>query len=427
MAAPVMGSMSGETGQGTLARFEGWELQQSGCPRTEKLTVESGESALSPVVEKIVVSGGPGGLGAAARAAGWDLPPADRYVSFPDVRCPPLLPPHGEVSVSSPLRMKRKARIEVDGDAAAEGEVGNGERLSADIDRPGPHSLGFIVSGVESGRKAVSLSPGEVQLERAGDRLLLSGGGLELSVNPAARGHVHSIRYAGREWAFASDPEPRAFAWFSPWYGGIVPWVTPGGLMGRILKLEEMDAEVEETEQELWGFRAPSWRMRWAVDHEDWMSVGVRWTVGMLPGIAGILTELTVKPLCGSRRHATAMICGFAAPGGDREGCLLQTPSLDGLSFRRETSGAFMMGGRLAFVTGGGGHRLSVVAGDRSILFAEDYSREGAFLSAMGIPDSADAQLRARALWLLEDEDGLAGLREALEAFDHGRPPPVIP
>jgi len=427
MAAPVMGSISGETGQGTLARFEGWQLQQSGCPRTEKLTVEAGESAQSPAVEKVVVSGGPGGLGAAARAAGWDLPMAERYVDFPDVQCPPLLPPGGEVSVSSPLRMKRKARIEVDGAAAAEGEVGNGERLSVTVDGPGAHSLGFIVSGVESRRRMLSLPPGDVQLRRDGERLLLSGGGLEVSVNTAARGHVHSIRYARREWAFASDPEPRAFAWFSPWYGGIVPWVTPGGLMGRILKLEEMDAGVEETEQELWGFRVPSWRMCWTADHEDWMSVGVRWTVGMLPGIAGILTELTLEPLDGSRRHATAMICGFAAPGGDREGCLLETPSLGGLSFRRETSGAFMMGGRLGFVSGSGGQRLSVVAGDESILFAEDYSREGAFLSAMGIPDSADGPLRARALWLLEDEDGVTGLREALESFDRDRPPPVIP
>ncbi len=427
MASPAMGNYNADSGEGTLARFQGWQLQQSGCPRTEKIPVEAGGRVKSPPVEKLVLTGGPRGLAAAASAAGWSLGPAGRYVAFPDAECPPLLPPEGEVSLGSPLRMRRQARIEVDGSTAAEDELGPSDRLSARLPGPGAHSVGFVLSGVERRRTVLGVPHGSVELGRDGGDLAIEGGGLRLLINPSARGHVHSIRYGGLEWTFSSDPEPRAFAWFSPWYGGIVPWVTPGGLMGRILKLEEMDAEVEKCEQRLWGFRLPSWRMAWTVDHEDWMSVGVRWTVGLLPGFPGILTELVLEPLDGSRRHASAMICGFAAPGGDREGCVLENHSLRGLSFRRETGGAFLAGGRLASVTGSGEQRLSALAGKGSILFAEDYSTQGAFLSSLGVPDSADGPIRTSALWLLEAKGGRTPLLEALQSYDRCGPPVALP
>jgi ribosomal protein S18 acetylase RimI-like enzyme len=422
---PVMGGYGEAAGSGILACFEGWQLLRSGCPRSKKYLVRPGEKVRSPDLERLVASASPGSLLDAGAAVGWDVDRPGRYLVFPDIDCPPLLPAGSRVSLSNPLRAKRAARIEVDGNPVAEGEVGPGESIEAGVEA-GPHSLAFAASGVQRNRSVLAVEPGRVETGREGDDLRLSGSGLQIAVDPGARGHVHSIRYAGREWAFSSHPEPAAFAWFSPWFGGIVPWVSPGGLMGRIAHLEELEVDVTEAEQELWGFTIPSARMCWKLDHEDWMSVGIQWTVGILPGFPAVVADLIVEPLAGSRRDITAMICGFVAPGGDREGSVLELHSRRGLTLRRDTSGAFLLGGRLASVTGSEGHRLWTGAGESSVLFVEDYASQGAFVCAMGVPESRDGSLQTTGIWLLEDDGRNSALRDALLSWNRSRPPVTL-
>lgn len=428
MASPVMGGFAAAICSGTLANFRGWDRIESGCPRTEKEVVQPGETLRSPSMEKLISAGGPWGMSAAAAAAGWDLKPPRDYIGFPGISCYPLMPERSSVSMTNPLKAKRSACIDLDGEQTASGELGAEDRLEADVGPPGLHSVCFVMSGVERERKVLVTEKAEVTRERDGDNLLLRGEDLRIAINPSARGHVSSIRLAGREWAFASDPKPRAFAWFNPWYGGIVPWISPGdGLMGRIVRLEEMEPSVEECEQRLWDYGVPSWRMTWKLDHEDWMSAEIAWSVGILPGFPAVVAELVLRPLEGSLRNCNGMIAGFVAPGGDRKGCRLTPRSGRNISMRRTDSGAFLLGSRLATVTGDKGHMLSVLAGDSSVLFAEDYASEGAFVAAMGLQQRMDGALRSSALWLLDESVEDSAALEALVSYDRERSPIVLP
>jgi hypothetical protein len=60
------------------------------------------------------------------------------------------------------------------------------------------------------------------------------------------------------------------------------------------------------------------------------------------------------------------------------------------------------------------------------VLFVEDYASQGAFVCAMGVPESRDGSLQTTGIWLLEDDGRNSALRDALLSWNRSRPPVTL-
>ncbi|RLE29439.1 hypothetical protein DRJ54_04640 [Candidatus Acetothermia bacterium] len=62
--------------------------------------------------------------------------------------------------------------------------------------------------------------PGE---REGGEVFSITAGESEFQVAPGFAAAVISWKVAGKEWLLSAFPQPRAFSWLSPWFGGIHP------------------------------------------------------------------------------------------------------------------------------------------------------------------------------------------------------------
>ena len=161
---------------------------------------------------------------------------------------------------------------------------------------------------------------------RGREAFLIRAGEGVFTVVPSFAGGLVSWREGDTEQLLSAFPEPRAFGWISPWFGGIYPflhelslddWDWPG-------RLHEEEFEGEAWRGELRGARAAGVRLKCGPKGEglEDLSLEVLYaSVG--PGI--LFAQLRVGNSGRPRRLAGGFL-GFFAPGGDHRDTVIESP-----------------------------------------------------------------------------------------------------
>jgi ribosomal protein S18 acetylase RimI-like enzyme len=158
------------------------------------------------------------------------------------------------------------------------------------------------------------------------DAFFIRAGESEFTLVPSFAGGLVSWREKDVEQLFSAFPEPRAFAWLSPWFGGIHPflyelsldeWNWPG-------KLYEEEFRGEIWQGELRGVKAAGVRLRCEPKGEGLEDLDVEVLYASVgPGI--LFVQLRVGN-CGRPRRLGGGFTGFLSPGGDRREAVIESP-----------------------------------------------------------------------------------------------------
>jgi len=221
----------------------------------------------------------------------------------------------GQVEVPR-VTQDRPAELEVAWEREGELRAGLGELVLQGMgeERRFPLPLIFLPSGV----------PRVVPGEREGQEVftIFTGEG-SVQVAPGFSAAAFSWRERGKEWLLSAFPEARAFAWLSPWFGGIYPVLYE-------LSLEE------------WNWPGRLYRERF--QGQVW-----RGELGGIP-LAGV--RLACQPK-GKGLAGLDLEVSYASPG---EGLLLSV-----LRVRNEGHPRRLAGGFLGFFSLGGQYREAVL------------------------------------------------------------------
>lgn len=404
-----------------LAAFDGWERLDMVFPRTEPIDLKPGGTLRSPLIRQVTSVGGLKSVLGMASNKGWiSGRPPDSFTRFPEVEVPPVCPTGTEASLRNPVRGTRKARIYDGEEMLTEADLSMGQSLSAKLEVPGQRSVGLALGGV-SRRFPVHVVEGcaEAEASERDGSLHLGNDRFDALINPEARGHVHSLEVEGEQWLHASDPEPSTFAYFSPWFGGIVPSVSLEGRFMSPLRLEDYECSSGERTVSLWGFELPSWETSWTIDEDERCSIRVTWTVSVFPGLPLIRTDLLVTPLAGHPFRGNTMVEGFFAPDGNLDSVQLSYSSPRKVH-RRDNPGCWTFLDGPGRLTGPDGGFVEAYPEPGTLLLAEDYSSLGCFLTAIALPGPS---LRSACTWLVGRHREDRGTAAAMNAYvEVGRP-----
>ncbi|MBD3370074.1 GNAT family N-acetyltransferase [Candidatus Fermentibacteria bacterium] len=399
-----------------LATFDGWERLDMVYPRTEPVDLEPGGTLRSPLIRQITSIGGLKSVLGRASNKGWIAGrPPDSFTRFPEVEIPPVCPTGTEVTLRNPARGTRKACLYDGKEALAETDLSPGQSLSAKLEVPGQRSVELALGGVRP-RFPVRVVETDASAEASGrnGNLHLGNDRFDVLINPEARGHVHSLKVEGKQWLHASDPEPSTFAYFSPWFGGIVPSVSLEGRFMSPLRLEDYECSSGKKKVRLWGFELPSWETSWTIDEDERCSIRITWTVSIFPGLPLIRTVLLVTPLAGHPFRGNTMVEGFFSPDGNLDSIELSYGSPRKVHCRDNPGcWTFLDGpGRL---TGPAGGFVEAYPEPGTLLLAEDYSSMGCFLTAMALPGPTT---RSACTWLVGRLRKDGGIAAAMSAYE---------
>jgi GNAT superfamily N-acetyltransferase len=165
--------------------------------------------------------------------------------------------------------------------------------------------------------------------QRAGQRLLtVDNGAISFSAAPGFGGTICSLRADGIEQLASSFPQAGAFAWYSPWYGGIMPVVklegdrTPLGRMWR----EQFTAE-EVRHRDARGIAWHGVRLCAALAEEAGRGLTFELDAQTIGGGRVVRLALRMRNDTGAVRpirSLSALI--FVQPGGSRTASTFYTP-----------------------------------------------------------------------------------------------------
>lgn len=177
----------------------------------------------------------------------------------------------------------------------------------------------------------ILLPQGELRVQkeaRKGKKVfVISGGQTELAVAPAFAGSLISWQEGGEEWLLSAFPKPRPFVWFSPWFGGIHPflhelildeWTWPG-------RLHEEEFTGEPWSGEVSGLPASGVRLRCTPKGKglEGLSLEVLY-VSPAPGLLFTLLRVANR---GRPRRLSGGFLGFLSPAGECRDTVLRSPA----------------------------------------------------------------------------------------------------
>jgi len=214
---------------------------------------------------------------------------------------------------------ERPVKLEIAWEKTGELRAGLGEAVLRGMgeERRFPLPLIFLPSG----------TPQVVAGEREGQEVFsISTGEGEIQVAPGFSAAAFSWRERGKEWLLSAFPKARAFAWLSPWFGGIYPilyelsleeWNWPGRLYRECFQGQVWRGE-------LGGIPLAGVRLTCRPKGEGLAGLDLE-VIYASPGEGLLLSALRVKNHGRPRRLAGGFL-GFLSLGGEYREAVLETP-----------------------------------------------------------------------------------------------------
>lgn len=405
LAAPWFGSVG--SGIAALCHFREWPEMDYHLPGTGQTTVEPGEREESPSFRMLLTKGGEKELLQRAEALGWEVGNRNPEKGFLSHNLRPVMASGTEVFLTHHLHGERDGEIRSRGRRICRGKMNRGRSIAGILRGRGPVEVSLVMAGRETvipvflvGRSAPVIA------ERSEGILSLSNGRMRALLDPRACGQVFSVSLDGSEYLLSSRPEPSEFVWEKPWFGGIHPRF---GGTNRPYPLEDNPPEMESFQCFEGGLNGAGWRMAWLIDHKDFGSARLQWSVKMYPGVPILRTDLLCTALGGHGSEGELNIRGFLQPGGSVENEVASCQLFPGLRQGRRHAGAWVPLGRWGRVERNGCFIEAMGDGGGS-LYGDDFGAPGCHI-ALYSDHGRDRHLRLDWLFGASDCDNtLAGI-----------------
>ncbi len=341
MAAPWYGTEHGEFS--AMFHYHGWEEMDYHLPGTPETEIPPGGKLESPAFRMLFAGGGSTELLRLAEALGWKTGDWRRKAQFPEHNLKPLMGSGADAFLTHPLHGERDAEIRCGGRRVCRGRVKRDKTITGTLRGHGAANVSIILAGRETVvpvhlvNSRASVTPGGKN-----DLLSLKNGRLRALMDPCACGQVFSVTLDGTEFLKSSRPASR-FAWEKPWFGGIHPTIYG---INRPFPLETQKPRIERFQFIQGGLTWLGWKMTWRIDHRDFGSVDLQWSVRIPPGAPVIHTSVICQSLGGATGPGALRLRGFLQPGGGVDGEVLTCEGFPGLRQGRNHSGAWVPVGK---------------------------------------------------------------------------------
>lgn len=411
LAAPWLGVSGG--GLSVMSYFKGWTEFEYDMPGTGTNELPPGKTMNSPPFRILLTEGDSQALLVKGESLGWEVGDWHQKKEFIYHNLHPVLASGSMVTMTHPLHGERTGEIACCGNTICKGKVKRGMEISGELSGEGVKDVSLILSNRETVRPVFIVEGSEkAAAEENSGILTLSNSRIRALIDPAACGQIHSLCLDGVEYLSSAHPEPAEFAWEKPWFGGIHPRYM-GGVNNRPYSLEKHTPSYEMLTRTTEGVIETGWKMTWPIDHRDFGSVKLEWTVWILPEIPVIRTELLCAADHGQYKDGEIDIRGFVKPGGSVSSGILTCDAFPGLAQGREHSGAWAPLGSWGRVQRDMSF-VETIPGEQGNLLCEDYGELGCHFALYTVHTS---KTHLSMTWILGSRAADDALAEVFRAY----------